>query len=56
MNTLLVASIAKNIYAQLPLLLSVWLFILNVPVPLLQNDPNGNDEVAVLVVVVPTEY
>ncbi len=35
-----VESIAKNMFAQLPLVLSVWLFILNVP--LLQNDPNGN--------------
>jgi hypothetical protein len=55
-NLLLVASIAKNMLAQLPLVLSVWLFILNVPVPLLQNDPNGNYEFVLLFTIVPTEY
>jgi hypothetical protein len=27
--------------SQLVLVLSVWLFIMNVPAPLLQNDPTG---------------
>jgi hypothetical protein len=44
-NILLVKSIAKNMFAQFVPVLSVWLFILNVPVPLLQNDPNGKSEV-----------
>ncbi len=56
MNILLVASIARFMFAQLPLLLSVWLFILNVPVPLLQNDPNGSYEVSIIFAIVPTEY
>ncbi len=56
MNILLVESIAKNMFAQLPLLNSVRLFILNVPVPLLQNDPNGNYEDPALFAIVPTEY
>ncbi len=56
MNNNPVASIAKNMFAQLPVLLSVWLFILNVPVPLLQNDPNGNYEVSAVRTVGPTEY
>ncbi len=56
MNILLVESIARNMFAQLPLLLSVWMFILNVVVPLLQNDPNGNYEDPPLFTIVPTEY
>ena len=56
MNILLVPSIAKNMFAQLPLELSVMLFILNVPVPLLQNDPNGNYEDPLICTIVPTEY
>ncbi len=55
-NILLVASIAKNMFAQLPLVKSVWLFILNVPVPLLQNNPNGNYEAPLFYVIDPTEY
>ncbi len=55
-NFLLVASIARNMFAQFVPVLSVWLFILNVPVPLLQNDPNGNYEVPLLCTAVPTEY
>jgi hypothetical protein len=60
MNILLVESIARFMVAQLPLVLSVRLFILNVPVPLLQNDPagipNGSYEYAPLFAIVPTEY
>jgi hypothetical protein len=51
-----VESIAKNMFAQFVPVLSVWLFILNVPVPLLQNDPNGNYEFGLLFTMVPTEY
>ena len=54
MNSNPVESIAKNMFAQLPLVLSVWLFILNVP--LLQNDPNGNYEDPAEFTIVPTEY
>ena len=41
-NIVLDASIARFNFAQLPLLLSIRLCILNVPVPLLQNVPIGN--------------
>jgi hypothetical protein len=51
-----VESIAKNMFAQLVLVLSVRLFILNVPVPLLQNYPNGNYEDPRIFTVDPTEY
>ena len=43
-------------FAQLPLVKSVWLFIMNVTAPLLQNDPNGNYEVPLLSAIDPTEY
>ncbi len=60
MKILLVASSARFINAQLPLLLSVRLFILNVPLPVLQNDPagtpNGNYDSPKLLTVNPTEY
>ncbi len=56
MNILLVESIAKNMFAHLVLVLSVRLFILNVPVPLLQNDPNGNYEDPAVFTFDPTEY
>jgi hypothetical protein len=51
-----VASIAKNMFAQFVLVLSVWLFILNVPAPLLQNDPNGRPAPPLLITGNPTEY
>ncbi len=41
MKILLVESIFKFMFPQLPLVLSVLEFIINVPVPLLQNDPAG---------------
>ncbi len=43
-------------FAQLSLDKSVMLFILNVPVPQLQNDPNGNYEVLKVFTFDPTEY
>ena len=42
MNILLVASIARFMFAQFVPRLSILLFILNAPLPLLQNDPSGN--------------
>ena len=54
MNILLVASIAKNMFVQFVLALSVWLFILNVPS--LQNDPNGNYDFPPLFAIAPTIY
>ena len=64
MNIVLVASIARLINSQLPLLLSVRLFILNVPKLLLQNYCNGNYDSTILFVFVvalsfvvdPSEY
>ena len=60
MNYVLVSSISRFINAQLPLLLSVRLFILNVPLPLLQNDPaglpNGKYDPTPAFTVDPTEY
>ncbi len=55
-NILLVESIARFINAQLPLLLSVRLFILNVPLPLKQNYPNGNYDPLYIFAADPTEY
>ena len=58
MNISLVVSIARFIFAQLPLLLSIRLFIVNVPP--LQNaptgDPNGNYDPAKALTFDPTEY
>ena len=56
MNIKLLESISKNMFAQCVLVLSVWLFILNVQVPLLQNDPNGSYEDPAVFTVVSTEY
>ncbi len=56
MNIVLEESIARYMFAQLVLVLSVRLFILNVPVPLLQNDPNGRSEVPYWFTIVPIEY
>ena len=57
-NILLVASIERFINEQLPLVLSVRLYILNVP--LLQKDPaglpNGNYDPPSLFTADPTEY
>ena len=49
-------SISRFINAQLPLLLSVRLFILNVPLPLKQNYPNGNYDPLYIFAADPTEY
>ena len=43
-------------FVQLVFVLSVRLFILNVPGPLLQNYPNGNYEFPFLFAFDPTEY
>ena len=56
LNILLVASIARFMFAQFVPALSVLLFILNVSLPLLQNDPNGIYAFVYAVFIVPIEY